>query len=511
MGFVEGLYAGGTTDIDAALRVALNQLQDDKRPNYIIFLTDGLPTTGEMNEMKIVANSRERNKVHARLFSFGVGYDVNSRLLDKLVRENYGQSEYVRPNEDIEGFVGKLYNRIESPVLTGVKLQFVFDQVKTEEGPPVNRLYPKDMFDLFAGEQLVLVGRYKKSGTAKIVVEGMVGQQRQSFDFPATLVEKSDDASFAFVEKLWAIRRVGEILDQLDLNGQNEELVRELVELATRHGILTPYTLFLTDERTNLYDLSSNAQRAGGRLEALNDTEGESGVGQRAMKGGLQNANQADANNVRYVREANEAAGGMAKCQRAQFNRIAGPGGAPNSGGMGPGKEAQRKLGQAGQNMRQVGNRNFFRRNNQWVDSQVTEKQAAHAQRIVQFSDEYFQLAEARGRELSQYMVFDEPVLFNVENQTYLIEPPPAPAEIVVLEGTVSSLENRPRANTTNDWIVTLKIDRVAKGRFDGATFRFRVDSPEQARAERRRQVHRRSPAHAGRIHRRSGPMETAG
>ena len=316
LGFVEGLYAGGTTDIDAALRVALNQLQDDKRPNYIIFLTDGLPTTGEMNEMKIVANSRERNKVHARLFSFGVGYDVNSRLLDKLVRENYGQSEYVRPNEDIEGFVGKLYNRIESPVLTGVKLQFVFDQVKTEEGPPVNRLYPKDMFDLFAGEQLVLVGRYKKSGTAKIVVEGMVGQQRQSFDFPATLVEKSDDASFAFVEKLWAIRRVGEILDQLDLNGQNEELVRELVELATRHGILTPYTSFLTDERTNLYDLSSNAQRAGGRLEALNDTEGESGVGQRAMKGGLQNANQADADNVRYVREANEAAGGMASAMR---------------------------------------------------------------------------------------------------------------------------------------------------------------------------------------------------
>ena len=162
----------------------------------------------------------------------------------------------------------------------------------------------------------------------------------------------------------------------------------------------------------------------------------------------------------------------------APIQPIAGPGG-PNSR-RAPGQEAQAELGQAGQNMRQVGNRNFFRRNNQWVDSQVTEKQAAHAQRIMQFSDEYFQLAEARGRELSQYLVFDEPVLFNVENQTYLIEPPP-PAEIVVLEGTVSSLENRPRANPPNDWIVTLKIDRVAKGRFDGATFRFHVDSPEQS------------------------------
>ena len=102
LGFVEGLYAGGSTNIDGALKTALGQLQDSSRPSYVVFLTDGLPTAGETNEMKIVANAKEHNKVHARLFTFGVGYDVNSRLLDKLVRENFGQSEYVRPNEDIE-------------------------------------------------------------------------------------------------------------------------------------------------------------------------------------------------------------------------------------------------------------------------------------------------------------------------------------------------------------------------------------------------------------------------
>ncbi len=159
LGFVEGLYAGGSTNIDGAMRTALNQLHGEKggqapfagtaprvlrtngacppfspakRPSYVIFLTDGLPTAGETNEMKIVANAKELNKIHARLFAFGVGYDVNSRLLDKLVRENFGQSEYVRPNEDIEDRVGKLYGRIESPVLTGVQLQFVFDEMKTE-------------------------------------------------------------------------------------------------------------------------------------------------------------------------------------------------------------------------------------------------------------------------------------------------------------------------------------------------------------------------------------------
>ena len=190
----------------------------------MIFLTDGLPTAGETNEMKIVANAKELNKVHARVFTFGVGYDVNSRLLDKLVRENFGQSEYVRPNEDIEDRVSKLYNRIESPVLTGVQLQFVFDEMKTEEGSPVNRVYPKDSFDLFAGEQLVVVGRYKKPGTAKVIVQGSVGESQQKFDFPATLVEKSNDEGLAFIEKLWAVRRVGEILDELDLQGQERRV-----------------------------------------------------------------------------------------------------------------------------------------------------------------------------------------------------------------------------------------------------------------------------------------------
>ncbi len=201
LGFVEGIYAGGMTNINAAVQTALGQLQDPKRPSYVIFLTDGLPTAGETNEMKIVANAKEMNKLHARIFAFGVGYDVNSRLLDKLVRANFGQSEYVRPNENIEERIAKLYNRIESPVMTGVQLEFVFDAIKTEEGNPINRVYPKDSFDLFAGEQLVVVGRYRKAGAAKVIVQGSVDGNQQKLDFPAMLAAKSNDESFAFIEK----------------------------------------------------------------------------------------------------------------------------------------------------------------------------------------------------------------------------------------------------------------------------------------------------------------------
>ncbi|MHC4178264.1 MAG: VIT domain-containing protein, partial [Planctomycetota bacterium] len=297
LGFIEGIYAGGSTNIDGALRATLKQLQDSSRPNYVLFLTDGLPTAGETNELKIVANAKEANKVRARVFSFGVGYDVNSRLLDKLVRENFGQSEYVRPDEDIEDRVSRLYRRIESPVMTGLKIEFVFDELRTEEGTPVNRVYPKDSLDLFAGEQLVVVGRYKKTGVAKVIVRGSVGGKKQKFDFPAKLVQKSDDETHGFIEKLWAVRRVGEILEELDFKGKNDELIKELVKLSTRHGILTPYTSFMADENTSVRDLAGNVRRAGERLSVLHLAEGRSGFAQRAMKGGLQRADRAPAPN----------------------------------------------------------------------------------------------------------------------------------------------------------------------------------------------------------------------
>lgn len=295
LGFVESIYAGGGTNINGALTSALSQLKDNSRPNYVIFLTDGLATVGETNEAKIVAAARAGNTVRARLLNFGVGYDVNSRLLDRISRDNFGQSEYVRPDEDIEAHVSTVYNRISSPVMTDVAVNFELDGIKAEDGPPVSRVYPKSVYDIFEGEQLVLVGRYRKPGAAKVVIKGNVAGQAQSHDFPANFIEKSADESFGFVEKLWAMRRIGEIIDDLDLNGKNEELVKELVELSTKHGILTPYTSFLADESARPLASRENLRRADESLSALDKAEGRAGVAQRAGKGGFKNAVNAPA------------------------------------------------------------------------------------------------------------------------------------------------------------------------------------------------------------------------
>lgn len=454
LGFVEGLYAGGSTNINAALTTALRQLQDTSRPNYVLFLTDGLPTTGVTNEMKICENAREANRARARVFTFGVGFDVNARLLERLARDSHGQGEYVRPNEDIEDRVSRMYRRIEAPVLTDVKIEVTLDEHRPESGPVLNRVYPKGAIDLSAGEQLVLVGRYKTPGRAKVVITGRVGDTSQRFDFPAQLVERSPDDANSFVERLWAIRRVGEILDEIDLKGKNEELIRELVELSTRHGIITPYTSFLADENTDVRDVTANVRLTERRLAALDQTQGASGVNQRAFRSGLQMAADAaaapraaaEAFGMTPAMSAPSGYGGMPTGKEVAKSAPAPVGGLGgrrplSGGGLGGGLsapapapaygpalgsvavEADREMLQAQQNVRQIGNRAFYRRANQWVDSTLTKEQEAKPIRVKQFSREYFDLARRHGRSLAQYLVFDEPVMLNLEGQAYLIEP----------------------------------------------------------------------------------------
>lgn len=398
LAFADGLFAGGSTNIDGALSRALAMLEGVEPPCYVLFLTDGLPTVGERNEAKIVENARSRNTGKARVITFGVGYDVNSRLLDKLARANYGQSQYVRENEDLEEHVSRLYAKISDPILTDVQVHFAWEGQPAGQAAPVNRMYPAAVHDLFAGEPLVLVGRYHQPGNAEITVSGNLAGQPQSFKFPAAFVATSGDESVAFVERLWAVRRIGEIIDELDLHGQNEELVKELVALSTRHGVLTPYTAFLADETASTREVASNVRRAAENLDRLAQTEGKAGFAQRAYKNQLQQA-------------ANAAQAGVS-----------------GGGGQAVVVDADKDHAVAVQTVKQVGNRAFYRRcdDQRWVDSTVTEEMEREAKRVVQFSDEYFRLADRHGRTLAQYLVWDEPALVNLGGTAYFIDPPKA-------------------------------------------------------------------------------------
>ena len=411
LGFVEGLYAGGATNIDGALTMAMGMLRDSSRPNYIIFMTDGLPTAGVTNESQIVTASQQNNKVRARLISFGVGYDVNSRLLDRLSRANYGQSEFVRPNEDIEEQVSRLYNKISSPVMTDVAVKFEFDSVRVEHGPPIKRMYPKQFTDLFEGEQLVVVGRYRNPGLTKVKITGKVAGAVQKFDFPVELVDKSADQSYAFVEKLWAMRRIGEIIDQMDLKGKNDELIKELVSLSTKHGILTPYTSFLADEDSAPAELAAAApaaRKAGLLLDRLEETEGRAAFSSRELKKQLLEAQLAEpsAAPVGGLADGGEWGGQGARLRDLDKD-----------------EDIVVKAVQV------VGSKVLYKRGNVWysfdVAKQDVDSLAGKAKVIERFSKEYFEMvgkATAADAKLLSRQQEGEEMMLEVDGEVYHVK-----------------------------------------------------------------------------------------
>lgn len=415
LGYIAGLYAGGSTNISGALDRTFGMLADSSRPTYVVFLTDGLPTTGQINEAKIVEAAASANHVRARLFTFGVGYDVNSRLLDRLVAANFGQSEYVRPDQDIEASVSSLYRRIAAPVLTDVALEFDVEGASTADGPLVTQTYPQGKFDLFAGDQAVVVGRYSKAGDAKVTLSGAVLGTERTYDFPADLVEHSADDTNAFIAKLWAMRRVGEIIDEIDLKGKNDELIDELVKLATRHGIITQYTSFLADENSaRPNDMASNRQRSSELAsESLAETEGRFAFGQRAAKSNFKSAPQATA----------QAMGGLGGGRGALAPTLDADELGELQSSVARGNavwyDARRNRAEVATNILQAGRKTFFQQEGRWVDATVSPERLETAKHIERYSREYFDLVAKHGDHARQYLSINDPVVVELDGQVY--------------------------------------------------------------------------------------------
>ncbi|MBC7232903.1 MAG: VWA domain-containing protein [Chloroflexi bacterium] len=238
--FVRRLSAGGGTNIHRALLEAMDS--NSERPLFIIFLTDGLPTAGVTDLERILTDVNRVATKNIRLFSFGVGYDVNTILLDTLSQEHRGASAYVEPEQSIEEVITSFYTKISAPLLSDLRLYI--------RGVEVEDLYPDPLPDLFAGSQLLVVGRYREGGSAQVTLHGTVNGEERSFSYPN--LNFSRQGGQDFVPRLWATRKIGYLLKEIRLHGENKELVDSIISLSVRYGIMTPYTSFLVDEQQDI-------------------------------------------------------------------------------------------------------------------------------------------------------------------------------------------------------------------------------------------------------------------
>jgi len=238
LNFTNRMEAAGGTAIDEALTTALAGHANSQEPNMVVFLTDGHPTVGETNPKQIVKHVKRANQVAARVFVFGVGNEINTHLLDKISKENFADSTYVKPTEEIEMTVSAFYNKVSHPVLSDLKIDFG----KIHEYD----VLPKRLPDLFKGSQVIALGRYRDDGHSAMTLVGTAGNKMRKFvyegKFPKS--EKTNE----FIPRLWATRKIGFLLDNIRLSGEQKELVDEVIMLSKRYGIVTPYTSYLVTE-----------------------------------------------------------------------------------------------------------------------------------------------------------------------------------------------------------------------------------------------------------------------
>jgi len=446
--FIKDLKPIGGTAIDDALQKALSlrtnppltpprrgneRVRDDDsspplegsgvgssgRPFVIIFLTDGKPTIGTTDEEQILRNVQRQNEGRTRIFCFGIGTDLNTHLLDKITEETRAFSQYVLPEEDLEVKVSNFFSKIKEPVLANPTLKFTGDV-------RVTKLYPAPLPDLFRGDQLVLVGRYSGRGDSAIVLEGTVNGAKRKFTYEVNFPRSEDDHEF--IPRLWATRRVGYLLDEIRLHGENAELRDEVTELARKYGIVTPYTAYLIVEdedrrrvpltMQSLPQLNTDSlarREAADNWSSFNNLkDGEKAVSGARYGLALKSANAPATASAEGALEANRALGGEA------FARRYSPGGGANVSTATPPADAKERLAQYSQQGQFIAGKNFYQNNEQWVDAEAQKFQNAKRQRIQFNSSEYFAFA-AKERRALPYLSLGQEVQFVLDGTVYEI------------------------------------------------------------------------------------------
>lgn len=344
--YVEALGAKGGTNIDGALKLALSQEHDESALPILLFLTDGLPTVGEKSEVAIRDNAKAANRHGRRIFTFGVGDDVNAPLLDFLASSSRATSAYVRPEESVEKRVSEVFARLKGPILASPRIA-VFDAAGEEAHARVFDVLPALLPDLYDGDELLLAGRFRGTEPLFLELSGDYLGAERSFRFRLA----PDRASLAatFVPRIWASRRIGVLVDELRQQGAlavsagaaapastppHTELLDEVYRLSREFGVMTEYTAFLALEGTDL------------AADALNLDRLESAVRNR-----LQNVRSGRAAIAQSANTRNQAAS-----QRVnRRNRLV--------------DAAMNEIEIQG--VAQIADRAFYRRGERWIDSRL--------------------------------------------------------------------------------------------------------------------------------------------
>jgi Ca-activated chloride channel family protein len=414
--YIRSLKANGGTNIRDALVEALNQPPTPQMLPLTIFLTDGVPTSGETRESAIRSSVVAANKHKRRIFSFGVGFDVNAPLLTSVANATRATATFVFPKEDVETKVSEVFRRLSGPVLADPQLA-TLDSSGAVTTRAVRELLPSELNDVFEGDQIVLLGQYQDNQPLHFRVSGNYLGAPRTFDLKFDLTKAT--TRNAFVPRLWASRKIARLIETISDAGADaataslgrggrtlisnhastavpadpkmKELVDEIVRLSTEYGVLTEYTAFLATDGTDFSQRDVLNEQA--RLSLVNNAQftrsGRGGVTQGVNMSAQRT--QASANRSNFFFNQN--------AERVEIT-----------------------------NVQQITDRTFFRRNNRWVDASVLEREKnLTPDQIVEFgTPEFYKLVDRLVSEGRQgILALSGEMLLSIDGKTVLVKAAP--------------------------------------------------------------------------------------
>lgn len=413
--YIGRLKADGGTNIRDALVEALRQPVTPQMLPLTIFLTDGVPTSGETRESAIRSSVVAANKHRRRIFSFGVGFDVNAPLLTSVANATRATATFVFPKENVETKVSEVFRRLSGPVLADPQLA-TLDANGSVTTRAIRELMPAEMNDVFEGDQIVLLGQYQDNQPLHFRVSGNYLGVPRKFDLKFDLSKAT--ARNSFVPRLWASRKIARLVETISEAGADvgstavsrggrthlvsnhvsatamdpklKELVDEIVRLSTEYGVLTEYTAFLATDGTDFSQRDALNEKAG--MFLMNNAQltrsGQGGVTQGLNM--TAQRTQASANRSNYFLNQN--------AERVEIT-----------------------------NVQQITDRTFFRRNNRWVDSSMLEREKTLTpDLVVEFgTPEFYKLVDRLVSEGRQgILALSGEMLLSIDGKTVRVKAP---------------------------------------------------------------------------------------
>jgi hypothetical protein len=229
--FLKAQKSWSTTDIYDALRTSIN-LPNPFVPSYRVFISDGIPTVGIVDDMHVINEISKLNDDKVSIFTFGGGADVDPYMLDFIAFKNRGWSTVVDREYFMAREFSKFYDQIKDPLLLNVRYYV--------SGLNDKEIFPQTMPDFFKGSQFVVYGKYTNEDDFAIQIRGEIEQEKKEFIVTASLKDASmGDKQIAHN---WAFNKVYYLISELKYNENNAALIDAINDLCVKFHIITPYS-----------------------------------------------------------------------------------------------------------------------------------------------------------------------------------------------------------------------------------------------------------------------------